>query len=155
MIILSDFSKYKKIKFDIPISNIIMTILGIFIGSITYYFEVFKRFNLIINLIVITILILIIFFFISIYSLIKYLKLIKIHNNLLNEVKFADDNRNTLDKLIYEKNKEIEELKSSNYQMKAQRSLLYLMLLHDEKPNPLIIKDALKIEERGLYENEE
>lgn len=67
----------------------------------------------------------------------------------------ANDNRDTMDKVIDNKNEEVKLLEGNNFILKAQIELLYQMMYSKEKkPNPTIVEQAFKIEGKGMDQDE-
>lgn len=151
---MSNLKKYQELKFNIPIGYIVITILSLFFGGITYYLEVFRKVSFIINIIIIISVLLFIFVIITIYSIIIYKKLLKKYNILIYELNIANDNRETLSKLVDNKNYEIDHLKQVNNQLSSNLNLLNFIVEKVIKIEPQIIKQSLEVQKKELSENE-
>lgn len=128
-------------------------IFGVVSGAITIYL-VLRSYNglkltiLILGLVIIT---LIVYLTIIFSRLRKAINLYNIQSKKLHE---ANDNRNTLKKMVEEKNNEIDAHRNDLATLKAQGVLMFSLLYASEKPEQSIVKQALRIESDGVIKSE-
>lgn len=143
----------KKIGYDIFPGKVITGILSIVSGTLTIVLALILLEGIQILIAMLALLIIILGVFLVIISL-RLGKVIKMHNEQLHKLNTITDNRDTLLKLIEEKNIEVDQYKNEMFTMRAQVSLLFQILNLETKPEMNVIKQALRIEYDEVIEDD-
>lgn len=144
----------KPVSIEIKLWSTIYTVISVIATLFTIYFAIinFKPTIVIIILLSLIIIILSVLIFKG-YFLIK--KYAKNYNDLLTRHNKAKDNQDSLEKMIEQKNNEIDQLYHSLSIQDAKSSLLFHILYQKEdKPNETTLKNALNIDSKGVINHD-
>lgn len=145
-------------NYDINFRSFPVHILGYVVGAIgsciTIYLLIVELDGLyrLIALLVLAIIILITYLLYNIYHL---KRINRINNNTKEKMSEISDNRDTLDKMVDEKNIQIEYLKENNVKLSAQVNLMYYLLQQNGVSNTEVIKQALEIDSKGVINSDQ
>lgn len=151
---LDETNKYKEIDYGISPLKIIGAIIGVTssILGIVVVIIILEAIYIIISILVF-IMICLAVFLIIVFRRLK--EIINKYNALVRELKIIEDNRDTLSKMVDEKNSEIDKLEHNNHMLTAKVQLLFIIAYSDSKPESKIVSQALGIESKGDVQHEE
>lgn len=123
-------------------------VIGV-IGSCIAIYLLIINFDGPYRIIGVLLLIIIVIAFYLIYNSYRLKKLNDKYTTMTNELAFVNDNRNTLDKMLDNRDREIDELTVQNSMLTAQVQLIYFMVYQEKKPEREVVRQALGIDNKG------
>lgn len=142
-----------ELGYEINVGHLVNQIIGV-VGSIItigLFFFLLEGWILI-SAVLLLLLVVLIIVLIRVFLRLRYV--IRLHNKNVFELQEIVDNRNTLIKIVNEKNEEIKQLNQNIQTSEAQTALLFEFLKMESKPNATIIQEALQIENKEVDKND-
>lgn len=143
---------HEKLSYSIFPGNLILGTVGS-LGSLIGIITGIMVFKGIYRLIAVLVILLIVLSVLTIYYAIGLKRVTKQHKNCAVELQKSDDNRDTLDKMIKDKNKEVDHWRNELRTANAQVHLLYMLLYSNEKPDQENLRQALSIDKKEFMTN--
>lgn len=154
VITLDEVKRHKKISYDIFPGKLLSSFLTIIATILTIYFAV-NLLDIVQRIIAGLALIIIFLVVILIKSLLRLRVIIKKYNLQSAKLDKADDNRNTLEEIVKDKNTEIDNFKNEKFALSAQVNLLLYFLSLETRPDTKIIEQALRIKQEEVIDSDE